>query len=175
MPSCAMSKPNSLLIPWYRQHWPWLLMAGPAIVVVAGLVTAYIAWSTDDGVVAEDYYKRGLLINKALERGARGAQLRIGAIVRVGPDGTVRVDVTGPADVASPGALTLRLIHATRAGHDRIAALARDPDGTYRGRIEPPPPGRWQVSVEADSWRLPMAEIAGTPDEVRLGIEREPR
>ena len=172
MPSPAMPKPNTLLLPWYRQHWPWLLMAGPAIVVVAGFVTAYIAWSTDDGVVAEDYYKRGLLINKSLERSARGTELGVGAIVRVSADGTVRVDVTGPADVAPPAAVTLRLIHATRAGQDRIAALARGPDGAYHGRVEPPPAGRWRVSVDTDHWRLPAAEIAGRPEEVRLGIER---
>ena len=55
-------------MPWYRQRWPWLLIAGPAIVVVASLVTAWLAASTDDGVIADDYYKRGLLINQELER-----------------------------------------------------------------------------------------------------------
>ena len=169
-----MSNSTVMVMPWYRQHWPWLLMAGPAIVVVAGFVTAWIAWSTDDGVIAEDYYKRGLLINKSLERGALGVQLGMGAIVRVGADGAVRVDVTGPAGAAPPAALTLRLIHATRAGQDRIAVLARDPDGSYRGSVDPPPAGRWRVSVETESWRLPAAEIAGRPEEVRLGIEAAP-
>lgn len=165
----------TLVTPWYRQRWPWLLMAGPAIVVVAGFATAYIAWSTDDGVVAEDYYKRGLLINKSLARGARGAELQVGAIVHVGADGAVRVDVTGLPGAAVPAAVTLRLIHATRAGLDRVAVLARDADGAFRGRIEPPPPGRWLVSVETDGWRLPMAEVAGRPDEVRLGTEAQAR
>jgi hypothetical protein len=172
LPSCPLPTRAK---PWYRQHWPWLLMAGPAIAVVAGLITVYIAWSTDDGVVAEDYYKRGLLINESLERSARGAQLQVGAIVRVGGDGAVRVDVTGLAAAALPAVVTLRLIHATRAGHDRVAVLARDRDGAYRGRVDPPPPGRWLVSVETDAWRLPVAEIAGRPDEVRLGTERQQR
>jgi hypothetical protein len=52
---------------WYREPWPWLLAAGPAVVVVASLVSAWIAIRSDDGLVAEDYYKRGLLINKKLE------------------------------------------------------------------------------------------------------------
>jgi len=39
--------------PWYRHPWPWILMAGPAIVVVAGLVTAFLAVTTFDGLVAE--------------------------------------------------------------------------------------------------------------------------
>ena len=29
--------------PWYREPWPWILMAGPAIVVVAGFATLFIA------------------------------------------------------------------------------------------------------------------------------------
>ena len=40
--------------PWYKHLWPWLLMSGPAIVVVAGLVTAAIAFRTFDGVVVDD-------------------------------------------------------------------------------------------------------------------------
>jgi uncharacterized protein len=39
---------------WYREPWPWLLMAGPAIVVVAGLYTAYLAVTTNDALVAGD-------------------------------------------------------------------------------------------------------------------------
>ena len=44
----------------------WLLIAGPAIVVVAGIATAWIALAAPDPVVASDYYKRGIEINKAL-------------------------------------------------------------------------------------------------------------
>jgi hypothetical protein len=174
-PSTAMPGHAAPVPPWYRQRWPWLLIAGPLIVVVAGFVTAYIAWSTDDGVIAEDYYKRGLLINESLERGARGAELGLGAIVRVGGDGAVRVDLTAPEGFARPGAITLRLVHATRAGLDRSAVLAPDPQGAYGGHVEPPPAGRWRVSIETESWRLPAAEVAGRPDEVRLGTEREAR
>ena len=46
---------------------------------------AWIAVVADDGVIADDYYKRGLLINKDA-RARRGAATRcgLGAIVRVG-------------------------------------------------------------------------------------------
>lgn len=39
--------------PWYREPWPWILMAGPAAVVVAGTVTAAIAFSTADTIVTD--------------------------------------------------------------------------------------------------------------------------
>ena len=29
--------------PWYREPWPWIMMAGPAAVVVAGAVTMWLA------------------------------------------------------------------------------------------------------------------------------------
>jgi hypothetical protein len=43
-----------------------MLIAGPAIVVVAGFVTLWLAMSRPDPVVAEDYYRRGVEINKTL-------------------------------------------------------------------------------------------------------------
>lgn len=40
-------------VPWYRHRWPWLLMAGPAVVVVAGVFTAWLAISRADALVAD--------------------------------------------------------------------------------------------------------------------------
>ena len=52
--------------PWWQYGHVWLIIAGPAAVVVAGFVTLFIAIRTPDPVIAEDYYKRGLDINKTL-------------------------------------------------------------------------------------------------------------
>ncbi|HSV34346.1 MAG TPA: FixH family protein [Ramlibacter sp.] len=54
--------------PWWRHGHVWLLISGPAVVVVAGLVTAWIAAASPDPVVAADYYRRGIEINKTLAR-----------------------------------------------------------------------------------------------------------
>lgn len=45
----------------------WLVVGGPAIVVVAGFVTLWLAIRNPDPVVASDYYRRGVEINKTLE------------------------------------------------------------------------------------------------------------
>ncbi|MEY4726882.1 MAG: hypothetical protein RLZ36_1509 [Pseudomonadota bacterium] len=52
--------------PWWQYGHVWLIIAGPAVVIVAGFVTLAIAIKTPDPVVAEDYYKRGLNINQTL-------------------------------------------------------------------------------------------------------------
>jgi uncharacterized protein len=52
--------------PWWKFGHVWLLIAGPAAVVVAGAATIVIAVRSPDPVVAEDYYRRGIEINKTL-------------------------------------------------------------------------------------------------------------
>ncbi len=53
--------------PWWKFGHVWLVISGPAIVVVAGFATLWIAIASPDPVVAEDYYQQGIEINKTLE------------------------------------------------------------------------------------------------------------
>ena len=135
---------------WYREPWPWILMAGPAIVVVACLATAWLAFHGADGLVADDYYKQGLAINKTLVRSAAARRLGVQAEVHVA-DGRVRV-MLGGAGVRGP--LALRLVHPTRAGMDQSVDLAAVAPGVYEGRLHAPHPGRWHVVLEQRDWRL---------------------
>ncbi|MBI5277181.1 MAG: FixH family protein [Burkholderiales bacterium] len=52
--------------PWWKFGHVWLLIAGPAAVIVAGAATVVLAVSSPDPLVAEDYYRRGVEINKTL-------------------------------------------------------------------------------------------------------------
>ena len=156
-------------LPWYRQRWPWLLIAGPAIVVVAAFVTLWLAVTTDDGLIADDYYKRGLVINKELMRTQRAEAMGITAVLRVAPTGTVRLELSTGADgVALPDAVMLKLVHPTRAGRDREVVLIHGPGNAYVGDLGAYPQGRWLVSVETPQWRLPAVEISDGLADVRL-------
>lgn len=63
-----MSKPTPMAVqPWWKFGHVWMVIAGPAIVIVAGFATLYLAIRTPDPVVAEDYYRKGIEINKTLE------------------------------------------------------------------------------------------------------------
>ena len=52
--------------PWWRFPLVWMVMAGPALVVIASFVTLWLAVRTPDPVVASDYYRRGIEINQSL-------------------------------------------------------------------------------------------------------------
>ena len=167
MRSRASSFPAERPVPWYRETWPWLLAAGPLLVVVASLLSAWLAVASDDGVVAEDYYKRGLLINQELRRAAAGARPALGAVIRSDGSGQVRVRMEGLA--ASPETLHLKLVHPTRSTDDQVVVLQRTSEQEYVGQLASQGPGRWIVVLESDTWRLPTTTLSGPWREIRLG------
>jgi len=155
--------------PWYREPWPWLLMAGPALVVVAGVVTMWLAIEGHDGLVADDYYKRGLAINQVLARDKVARAHGYAAVVTFDSRfGRVQVALHGDE---LPPALLLSLAHPTRAGEDRIVPLARAASGIYEGLLAPPAAGRWRLSVEdaGRTWRLNTEWHVPRETVVRLG------
>jgi len=126
---------------------------------------------SDDGLVAADYYKQGLLINRKLELAPAHDASPPGATVRVAANGDVRVrlDVAPGAPSEVPATLRLRLAHPTRSAPELIAVLVRDSAGDYVGTLPAQTPGRWIVVLESDAWRLPATTVAGRLTEVRFG------
>ena len=160
--------------PWYREPWPWLLMAGPVVAVVGGAVTAWIAVTHPDGLVADDYYKQGLAINRTLDRERAAAALGVGAQMQVSHDGRrLRVVVTGAT--APPDTLKLRLAHATVAGRDRQLVLAGQGGGWYEGTLDAPASGKWKLLLEdpAGQWRLTGIWQAGDEASATLSGRRD--
>jgi len=58
--------PQALPAPWWKFGYVWLVIAGPAVVVVAGFSTLWLALANPESLVAEDYYRKGIEINKTL-------------------------------------------------------------------------------------------------------------
>lgn len=136
--------------PWYRQPWPWILMSGPLVVIAAGIATTAIAFSGADGVVADDYYKRGLGINRVLAREARAEAIGLTAAIDLG-EGRVRARIE--AREALPARIQLTLAHPTRAGEDRVAWLTRVEGGGYEAVLPNLAKGRWRLILETPQWR----------------------
>lgn len=154
--------------PWYREPWPWILMSGPAIVVCAGIATAVIAVETNDGLVAEDYYQRGLAINKVIAREEKAQALGLAATVQFNAArDRVRVLITSGVPPSEPPRLTL--VHATRAGLDQSVVLHAAGLGVYEGAVTIPAEGTWRMQLEdaRGSWRL-SARWHGTDAAVAL-------
>ena len=153
--------------PWYREPWPWLLMAGPAAVIVAGIATTVLAVRSFDGLVADDYYKQGLGINRVLAREDRARALGLAAAVQFSPDRRrVRVVL---ANGARAKAIKLALVHPTRPEADQSLVLPHRADGTYEGAITPPHAAAIGLRIEDGDgrWRL-VGTWTTADDGVRL-------
>ena len=159
--------------PWYREPWPWFLMAVPAATIVAGVITLVIAARGADGVVAEDYYKRGLEIGVEARRQQQARAMSLRAEIEwdgLAAGDAIRLVLHGQHTAAAP-TVRLRLVHPTRSDGDRVALLARTPraDGAvvYRGAWAPSAsnvvPRVAQVVLETEAWRLDGAWTGAGP------------
>ncbi len=140
--------------PWYRQFWPWFLIALPGSVVIAGLTTLYIANRHADDLVVSDYYKDGLAINKELEKQARAEELGINAELLLTEE-RVQVRLNGVSGTEPPS-LYLRLSHPLEADRDFSLTLDRVAPTLYVGVLPAPAAENWHWRLEADDagWRL---------------------
>ncbi len=148
-----MTRPIEDTEPWYRQFWPWFLIALPATVVVAAFTTLYIANRHSDDVVVADYYKEGLAINRRLARNHLAEQLGISAELQAEAS-TITVRLSGEFHGSS---LRLYLSHPMEADRDQVVMLSRAAPGLYQGQLPSPLQQRmhWRLeSQDEDGWSL---------------------
>lgn len=54
---------NKQVKPWWREPWPWILMAGPAVAVVGCVITIYLAFNSyPDQTIKDGSVRRGLVV-----------------------------------------------------------------------------------------------------------------
>ncbi|MYM22868.1 cytochrome oxidase assembly protein [Duganella sp. FT135W] len=144
---------NMPITPWWKQRWPWLLMAGPAIVIVASTYAGYLAVSAPDALAVGDYYKQGKAINQDLRRDHVASQL--GLSVALGYD-AITGTLSGRINRKDSGPLLLHLSHATLPEKDIKLVLVPDENGAFSARLPLLERSRWIVLVEGQKreWRL---------------------
>ena len=162
-------------LPWYRQFWPWFIIALPASAVVAGLYTVWIAVQTNDSLV---YDKTATGINEAhAQADARADELNLRATIRIDTQsGAVVASLTAPGLYEWPSTLSLRFRHATLAARDLDLKLARAPDDadgrpTWAGHFVALPEGRHYVELAAADWRLRDAWSGAAEIHLGRGID----
>lgn len=143
--------------PWYTQFWPWFLIALPATSIVVSVAALVLAVRNADSLVRDDWYTRGLAINRDLGRAQEAVRLGLGATLTVDParaELVVRLD--GDDGSGLEIELQLQLQHPTDARRDRVLHLVRRVPGTYHAALDRELRGRWYVSLAPPSglWRL---------------------
>ncbi len=142
--------------PWYAHRWPWLLMLGPFIVLVAGSYTGWLAFSRPDALVVSDYYKQGKAINQDLRRDRAAANLGLHFNLRYDP---ALGRLSGNIDSFNrprAGKYLLHLVHSTLPEKDILLPVQANEDGVFNIALPMLESSRWQVLLENErrDWRL---------------------
>ncbi len=141
---------------WYKEPWPWILMTGPLIVIVAGIATAWLAVVSSDGLVTDDYYKQGLAVNQRLHRDHTAGELGLKGDLMVSGKALRLMLSSASEQQKLPDVLTVRIMHPTRSGQDQLVEMRMEAAGFYGGQLVDSLSGRWLITIEdpEGNWRL---------------------
>ncbi len=149
-------------------------MAGPLVVIVAGIVTLWLAVVSNDGLVADDYYKQGLAVNQQLHRDQNAGAIGLHADLMLSGD-KLRL-LLGANDPATlPALLTVKFSHPTKDGLDQLVAMKVESGGMYSGQLSSELVGRWLVSIEDPDgrWRLQGEWVVSFMEPLKLTAKVE--
>jgi hypothetical protein len=160
--------------PWYKQFWPWFLIALLGYAIIRGLAMLIIAINHPPGLIADDYYDVGKGINQSLERERLAEQLGLHATLRLDDQrGTAELQLMGQS---LPERLELNLISPTQPENDRRLVLQHQGQGLYTGYLPDSVKGRRFVELTGEEgkehWRLFEEEQLAPGQSIQLGDQR---
>ncbi|MFC4699431.1 FixH family protein [Glaciecola siphonariae] len=139
---------------WYKQFWPWFLIAIPLSSMMVGSVVIHFATDGTNAMVVDDYYKEGKAINARLEKIDRAKELGITTLLNV-KQGNIELEFTSGAPQTGE-ALKLEFFHVTQEAKDFDVLLTRDANGTYRSNAENDIKGKWRIRLMPldENWKV---------------------
>lgn len=160
---------NNTVTPWYKQFWPWFLIAVPLSSFIVGFIMLHFATNTTDSLVVDDYYKEGKAINARLDKMKNARQMNMVTGLTVSEDGFIAVRfITGLP--RSNEALKLSLYHVTLKNRDIDLLLSADANGVYRGFTEADLNGKWRVTLLPmdETWKIQQVIALPRANEIRF-------
>ena len=151
-----MSIVSTATRPWYRYPMVWLIIAFPSLAVILGFHLLWLAVTTDDGLVADDYYKQGMTINRDLRRDTVAKEKGVSANFEMdNSEGWVKLSLNKGTLQTYPDTLKLKLQYATYDHSDVQLVLNHGQGNQYIGIIKKPLiQGKWYLELTEGEWRL---------------------
>ncbi|MDA8621492.1 FixH family protein [Psychrosphaera sp.] len=152
---------------WYKNGWVWLIIALPALTVVAGIATVVITSLNQPEMVVDDYYKKGKAINQEL------------TLYQAYTDSGIQLDVRlegqrfelKSSEVLS--AIKINLVHSTQGKRDLNFVMTPNAVGTYTKTLDTALTGKWTVFVEPmdGTWKVQQKLAFPNSDWTKLVAE----
>jgi hypothetical protein len=134
--------------PWFKQPFVWMVIGIPLSSVIVGMIMLWLSIVSFDGMVADDYYKRGLQINRVLDRERAALHAELAGRLDLRATTSVLSLESGKADFQLPDKVQVQMSFATSAGQDEVFTMTRTPGAdVYSGPALNLPQGRWYVYI----------------------------
>lgn len=153
-----MNKPNDAsATPWYRQFWPWFIIAILSWGVISASITLSFALRNPPQMMTGDYQRLGKALVDTHKRADRAEALGLKGAVAF-ERGEWRLKLEARQSDGLSDVLLLLVQHPTDAGRDRQVLLRGSVAAGYTGAGDPPPVrGRLIVSDPEQSWWISSA------------------
>ena len=167
-----MMQTGNTVTPWYKQFWPWVLIGLPTSVVIASVVTYFLAINGMDSVISKDYYKEGLAVNADLERDKKAVALGLSADIAIdGQNVTMSLSAKDPATIKSLAGqpILLEIENLSFQDKDLSASLVPKGDGIWQGKIPANmSQATWLARLIGPDWRISHRLENTTPTHIVL-------
>lgn len=154
--------------PWYKQLWPWILIAIPVVTALKAVHTVVVMQQHSPDLVVDDYYKAGRAINMQLAKYREAALRNLDAHVLVAGN---RAVVRFAENTVLDGSVHLDFYHPTLAERDFALDAERSGELLYVATLPITPTGKWQlvVSDASKEWKLRTTLLLPATTEIKLG------
>ncbi len=140
--------------PWYKQFWPWFLIAIPTSSLIVGSQVIRLATDGTNSMVVDDYYKEGKTINARLDKIEKAKELNVKTSLDIRKGAIALTFLSGAPSTGE--ALKLDFFHVTQEEKDITLLLTRDASGVYRSNEEFEIKGKWRIRLTPldESWKV---------------------
>lgn len=146
--------------PGYKQPWLWFILTPIIAVFFMGMTMLYIATTSHDGVVVDNFYKDGLSINVRKEQDLFAIEHQLKAQITL-QQRQIRLKLEGNLEPL-PQQLHLQIIYPTQDDFDHEVILTRAGD-LYLSALPENLKGRRQLQLHPLNtdlmWRLHGEEV----------------
>ena len=124
--------------PWYKQLWPWLLIAIPVFTALKAVHTVFIMQQNSPDLVVDDYYKEGRAINMQLAKYREAALRSLQATILIAGNKAI---VRFAENAVLEGEVHLDFYHPTLAARDFALDAERSGELLYVANLPLSPTG----------------------------------
>ncbi len=138
---------------WYQIPIVWMVIGIPLVSIIVTLSIVWISVKTFDGVVVDDYYRKGLEINRELARDRNAKRIGLEAMASI-IDDRLRFELRSNSNEPWPDKLELGFYHPTVSNRDVLVTLVHEGSGIYSALPPQLAFGKWNIMTGTETWRL---------------------